>query len=175
MATIPRLAGLLGRAHAEGDDGDDEEAATAEDTAADAEGDEDDMESQAADDGGEGDDDEDDGAPMADDGDDQEDDAQARAIRANERARIGRILNCPEAKGRHGLAVELAVGGGMSSKRAVAILSKAAKEQRPSKLDVAMAATKQPDVGRGGGTDKRAGLSAAVETEVKRHGLGKYG
>ena len=169
MALNNRLAGLLGRARAEGDDEDDEEMATESQAQDEVDDDDEEMESAAQD--GDEEEDEDDGAPMAEDGDDEETEASALSARRRERARGARILRSDAAAGRIGLAVELAVGTGLSSGQAVALLAKAEKQVRPSRLDKAMRAVKQPSVGPGGAPDKRSGLAAAGDAELKRRGL----
>lgn len=165
MALNNRLAGLLGRARAEGDDEDDEEMES-ESQAQDEADDDEEMESAAQDE-----EDDDDDAPMADDGDDEETEASACAARRRERARAARILRSEAASDRTALAIELAVGTGLSSQQAVALLARAEKQGRPSRLDKAMRAVKQPKVGPGGAPDKRSGLAAAGDAELKRRGL----
>ena len=169
MAKTPRFAGLLARVRSQGDDDEDEtmsaEGQADDETAAE---DEDDMEA-AGQDGGDGKDEDDDTTPAANDGDDDETSDSAKAARRRERARIGRILNSEAAKGRQGLAIELAVGTDLSSKKAVALLAKSAKEPaRQSRLDKAMAAIKQPKVGPGGSLDRKSALSAAVQDRNRR-------
>ena len=166
MALNNRLAGLLGRARAEGDDEDDEEMATQSQAQDEVDDDDEEMETAAQDE------EDDDDAPMADDDDDEETEASACAARRRERARVARILRSDAAEGRMAMAIELAVGTSLSSAQAVAILGKAEKRQpKQSRLDKAMAAVDQPKVGPGGAPDKRSGLAAAGDAELKRRGL----
>lgn len=171
MARSTGLSGLLGRARAKAQDDDEDDGMETEaqaEEAAESEGE--DMEAAAQD--GDDEEDEDDSAPMADDGDGGESDSKARAARGRERARVARILRSDAAEGRMAMAIELAVGTSLSSAQAVAILGKAEKRQpTQSRLDKAMAAVKQPDVGPGGAPDKRSGLAAAGDAELKRRGL----
>ena len=169
MSKSTGLSGLLSRARAKAQDDDEDEGMETEAQAEEqAKAEDEGMEAAAQDD----DEEEDDSAPMADDGDGGESDSKARAARGRERARVGRILRSDAAEGRMAMAIELAVGTSLSSAQAVAILGKAEKRQpKQSRLDKAMAAVKQPDVGPGGAPDKRSGLAAAGDAELKRRGL----
>lgn len=96
-----------------------------------------------------------------------------------ERARIQAIVSSDEAKGRETMAAHLAFATGMDAEGAIALLKASPTAAAPpaasgSKLDAAM---RDPQVPTGAGASApseakqiEAGLSAAIDAMIQRHG-----
>lgn len=103
-------------------------------------------------------------AEDGDDDDDKEKSPEARQARARERARIGAIMQSPEASVRREAALSLALNTDMTRRAVIATLAAMPKDAKGGKLDAALQRETPPAAGAGSSADTRSGAPSLADT-----------
>lgn len=117
-------------------------------------------------------------AADGDDDDDKEKTPEARQARARERARIGAIMQSPEASVRREAALSLALNTDMTRSAVIATLAAMPKEGKGGKLDAALQRETPPAAGADSHGQSRSGapsLSDNMQRLVKSRSSKKGG